>query len=215
MCFSATASFVSAGVVGAVGVACLVRAPDRRDLPIAALPFLFALHQAVEGVVWLAVRHDDATLRYWAAHVYLVFAWGLVPALVPAAVALVEPLGWRRAVLWAAAALGLAVGAFLLVVAFRTPIDVHVHQHGLVYEYHGPAKSSLTVAYVTASTASVFVSSHRVLQIFGAALVLGLVVTTALLVHEFVSVWCAFSAVASALLYVHVDRRRTSLRAHA
>ena len=207
MCFSATASFVSAGVIGAVGAASLARTPDRRDLPIAALPLLFALHQCVEGVVWVAVNHHELALRYAAAHAYLIFAWGLVPALVPTAVALVEPRRWRRVVLWCAAALGVLVGVSLLAVAFTKPIDVHVHQHALVYEYHGPARTPVTVAYIAASNASLFVSSHRMLKLFGGVLLVGMIASAFFRRHEFVSVWCAIAAVASAIIYVHVQRR--------
>lgn len=206
MCFSAWSSFASAGALGLIGTAALTRARPRRDVPVASLPLLFALHQAVEGLVWVAVRQREPTLRYWAAHLYLVFAWGLVPALVPAGVALVEPVPWRRSVLWAAAALGALVGTWLLLEAFRTPIDVHVREHRMAYEYQGPARDELIVAYVAASTASVFMSSRRWLRWFAFALAIGLAASVITSPHAFISVWCLFAAVGSALIYLHVIR---------
>jgi hypothetical protein len=66
MCFSATANFVGSGVLGAGGAATLTRVKHRRELLFAALPALFAVHQLIEGFVWLgldgilspAVAHD-------------------------------------------------------------------------------------------------------------------------------------------------------------
>lgn len=49
MCFSATASFVAGGVIGAVGIATLIHVRQLRAIPFAALPLLFALHQFIEG----------------------------------------------------------------------------------------------------------------------------------------------------------------------
>src|SRR6202044_3565146 len=55
MCFTATASFVASGVLGAVGVATLPQVKHRRELLFASLPVLFSVHQAIEGVVWLGL----------------------------------------------------------------------------------------------------------------------------------------------------------------
>ncbi len=66
MCFSATANFVGSGVLAAVGVVTLTKVKHRRELLFATLPTLFAIHQFIEGFVWLgldrvfspAVAHD-------------------------------------------------------------------------------------------------------------------------------------------------------------
>ena len=44
MCFSAEADFVSAAVIGAIGVATLSQVEKPREIPLAALPLAFALH---------------------------------------------------------------------------------------------------------------------------------------------------------------------------
>ena len=55
MCFSATANFVGSGVLGAVGVVTLTRVKHQRELVFASLPLLFAIHQFIEGFVWLGL----------------------------------------------------------------------------------------------------------------------------------------------------------------
>ena len=55
MCFSATANFVGSGALAAVGVITLTRVRHRRELLFASLPTLFAVHQFIEGFVWLGL----------------------------------------------------------------------------------------------------------------------------------------------------------------
>ena len=65
MCFSATANFVGSGLLGAVGVVTLTKVKHRRELLFAALPTLFAIHQFIEGFVWLGL---DGILSPVVAH---------------------------------------------------------------------------------------------------------------------------------------------------
>src|SRR5215469_1059603 len=66
VCFSATVNFAGSIVLGTAGVVTLTKVKHRRELLFAALPLLFAIHQFIEGFVWLgldgifslAVAHD-------------------------------------------------------------------------------------------------------------------------------------------------------------
>ena len=92
MCFSATANFVGSGVLGAVGVVTLTKVKHRRELLFAALPMLFAVHQFMEGFVWLGL---DGILSPAVAHdmgaAFMLYAQGLLPFLLPLSVLLFEP----------------------------------------------------------------------------------------------------------------------------
>ena len=87
MCFSATANFVGSGVLGAVGVVTLTRVKHRRELLFASLPVLFAIHQFIEGFVWLGL---DGILSPAVAHnmgaAFMLYAQGLLPFLLPLSV---------------------------------------------------------------------------------------------------------------------------------
>jgi hypothetical protein len=65
MCFSATADFAGSVVLGTVGVATLREVKDRRELLLAAMPSLFALHEFIEGFVWLGL---DGTVSQQLGH---------------------------------------------------------------------------------------------------------------------------------------------------
>ena len=92
MCFSATANFVGSGVLGAVGVVTLTKVKHRREVLFASLPVLFAIHQFIEGFVWLGL---DGILSPAVAHdmgaAFMLYAQGLLPFLLPLSVMLFEP----------------------------------------------------------------------------------------------------------------------------
>jgi hypothetical protein len=84
MCFSATANFVGSAALGAVGVVTLTRVKHRRELLFASLPLLFAIHQFIEGFVWLGL---DGTFSPAVTHnmgaAFMLYAQGLLPFLLP------------------------------------------------------------------------------------------------------------------------------------
>lgn len=92
MCFSATASFTSSAAVAVVGVATLARTQHKNEWLFAAVPLLFAWHQFNEGMIWLGLTGDLAfgNLPGWGL-VYMLYAQGLFPLLIPLSVWLIEP----------------------------------------------------------------------------------------------------------------------------
>ena len=101
MCFSAEADVAAGVVVGAIGFAALRRVGQKRELPLSSLPALFAGHQLSEAFVWWDVTgRASATTGRVALWVYMLFAYVVLPVLVPAAVLAVETTpvgagGWR------------------------------------------------------------------------------------------------------------------------
>ncbi len=97
MCFSAAANFVGSTALGAIGVVTLTKVKHRRELLFASLPILFAVHQFIEGFVWLgldgilspAVTHDMGAA-------FMLYAQGILPLLLPLSVLLFEPDGPGR-----------------------------------------------------------------------------------------------------------------------
>ena len=97
MCFSAQADVAAGIVVGAIGVSALRQVHRRRDLPLASLPVLFAGHQLVEALVWLDLTDRvSATSGRVALWLYMLFAYVVLPVLVPAAVLAVKTDAARR-----------------------------------------------------------------------------------------------------------------------
>ena len=84
MCFSAAANFVGSGVLATVGVVTLTKVKHRRELLFASQPTLFAVHQFIEGFVWLGL---DGILSPTVTHnmgaAFVLYAQGLLPFLLP------------------------------------------------------------------------------------------------------------------------------------
>jgi hypothetical protein len=115
MCFSATASFVAAGVTGMVGAAAVSRISQQSEMPLAAIPLFFAAQQAVEGALWLTLPlAPDGPVSTSLTYLFLLFAKVFWPFFVPFSVLLVESELIRRRILIALCAAGAAVAIFFL-----------------------------------------------------------------------------------------------------
>ena len=170
MCFSATASF-SAGAlllgIGALTLRSALATRQRRVLPFAAVPMLFALQQLIEGVIWLTFTEEAARLNAVMTHAYSFFSHVLWPVYVPAAVLLIEPAGWRRRALTAFVAAGAAVAAYLLYVLAALPIVSRpTGQHIEYVSPHFFAAVTMTL-YLLSTALSPLLSSHRMVVVFG------------------------------------------------
>ena len=207
MCFSATASFSAGVVLAGLGTLTLKAAHHRRELPFAAIPLLFAIQQLSEGVVWMTFRYNAPLLNALMTYVYSFFSHVLWPVYVPLAVLLIEPAGWRRRALLAFVAAGLAVGVYLLYVLIAYPVVSRpTGQH---IEYASPhffAAVAMTL-YLLATAVSPMVSTHRIVKVFGVLALMSFAAAYYFYARWFISVWCFFAALLSAVIYFHFALR--------
>ena len=208
MCFSATASFSAGAVLLGVGALTLRAARRPRELPVAAIPLLFAIQQLSEGVIWLTFRYDAPQLNAVMTHLYSFFSHVLWPVYVPVAVLLIEPPGWRRRALLVFVAAGVAVGAYLLYILAAFPIVSRpTGQHIEYVSPHFFALAAMTL-YLMSTTLSPFLSTYRTVKVFGGLALLSFVAVYGFYATWFISVWCFFAALLSALVYLHFVLRR-------
>ena len=217
MCFSATASFSAGAVLLGLGALTVKSSHRRRELPLAAIPLLFAIQQLTEGVIWLTFRHEAPLLNWVMTHLYSFFSHVLWPIYVPVAVLLIEPLRWRRTVLLGFVAAGLTVGVYLLQILLTFPVVSRpTGQH---MEYVSPHFFAATVMtlYLLAATVSPMFSSHRQVKLFGVLALMSFAAAYGFYATWFISVWCFFAALLSAVIYLHFTwqgrRNLASIRA--
>ena len=210
MCFSATASFSAGALLLGLGTLTLRSAlatRQRRALPFAAIPLLFAIQQLIEGVIWLTFRADAPLLNSVMTHAYSFFSHVLWPVYVPVAVLLMEPPGWRRRGLIAFVAAGVAVGAYLLFLLMAFPtISRLTGQHIEYVSPHFFAAVTMTL-YLLSTALSPLLSTHRMVVVFGALALLSFGAAYAFYATWFISVWCFFAALLSAVVYLHFGVR--------
>jgi hypothetical protein len=217
MCFSAAANFVGSTALGAVGVAALTKVKHRRELLFASLPILFAVHQFIEGFVWLgldgilspAVTHDMGAA-------FMLYAQGLLPFLMPLSVLLFEPdgAGRKRMLLFEPDGAGrkrmlpfLAVGTgttlYILWALTAFPTQVYVKGSSIVYINQATNNTAVAVLYVIATCGSLFFSKVRAMVLFGVANMAILLTVMAFKRYAFTSLWCAYAAVASLIILAY------------
>jgi hypothetical protein len=207
MCFSATANFVGSGVLGALGVVTLAKVKHRRELLFAALPSLFAIHQFIEGFVWLGLDGKlPPTVTHDMGAAYMLYAQGLLPFLLPMGVLLFEPNGKSRRRMVPFLVIGGATGLYILWALAAYPTEIYIRQNSIVYTNQGTGHMIIAILYVIATCGSLFFSKVRAMVIFGAANLVILLVVAAVKQYAFTSVWCAYAALASLIVLVYFWR---------
>jgi hypothetical protein len=212
MCFSATASFLAAGVIGSMGIAAVIRAKEPRELPLAVIPILFAVQQGIEGLLWLYLptAPEDSTSTF-LTYAFLFFAEVLWPVYAPMTAWIIEPEPRRRGLMVLCVAVGVGVAGDLLWSILSNPHPASILDGHIVYASAPRHLDVLSVAYLIATGVAPIASSHRTVRALGAIILIGSAVAFAFYWEAFVSVWCFFAAAASGAILFHFEvahRRR-------
>jgi hypothetical protein len=207
VCFSATANFVGSGVLGAIGVITLTKVKHRREILFATLPTLFAVHQFIEGFVWLGL---DGILSPAVAHdmgaAFMLYAQGLLPFFLPLSVLLFEPDAKSRRRMLPFLALGGATALYILWALTAYPTQVYIRGNSIVYINQATNNTAVALLYVIATCGSLFFSKVRTMVIFGGANLAIILVVMAVKRYAFTSLWCAYAAIASVIILVYFWR---------
>jgi hypothetical protein len=204
MCFSATANFAGSAALGAIGVVTLTKVKHRRELLFASLPTLFAVHQFIEGFVWLGLQ---GTLSPAVTHnmgvAFVLYAQGLLPFLMPLSIQMFEPNTPRRRAMIPFTILGGLTTLYMLWALEAFPLQIFVKQNSIVYVNAGTNYTTLAVFYIIATTFSLFFSKVPAMVLFGVANLVALLATMAVKRYAFTSVWCGYAAVASVIILAY------------
>jgi hypothetical protein len=207
VCFSATANFVGSTALAAIGVVTLTKVKHRRELLFAALPTLFAVHQFIEGFVWLGL---DGVLSKQVTHdmgaAYVLYAQGLLPFLLPLSVLLFESDVNSRRRMLPFAILGGGTTLYMLWALTAYPLQVYVVGNSIVYINQATNNTAVAVLYVIATCGSLFFSKIQSMVVFGAANLVILLTVMAVKRYAFTSLWCAYAAIASVIILAYFWR---------
>jgi len=211
MCFSAAANFVGSGALGAIGVVTLTRVKHRRELLFASLPILFAVHQFIEGFVWLGL---DGILSPRITHnmsaAFMLYAQGLLPFLLPLSVLLFEPDRKSRQRMMPFLIIGAGTSLYILWALIAYPLQVFIRGNSIVYINPATNNTTVAVLYVIATCGSLFFSQIKPMILFGAANLAILLIVMEVKRYAFTSLWCAYAAVASVIILAYFWRSHGS-----
>lgn len=211
MCFSPVASFVTAGVTGAIGLVCLSRTTSPRELPLAATPLIFAIQQVIEGALWLTLPSaPDGPTASGLTLAFLILAETFWPIFAPLAILMVEPRAARRPFMVFCLMLGSGLSGYLLWRLLTLPHAAAIVNHHVVYLSERQFSPPIAATYLIATSLPLLASSLRAVSALGAIILIGCVTAYFFYWEAFESVWCFFAAAASATLLYHFERARRS-----
>ena len=174
------------------------------ELLFAALPTLFAIHQFMEGFVWLGL---DGILSPVVTHdmgaAFMLYAQGLLPFLLPLSVLLFESDVSSRRRMAPFVLVGAGTALYMLWALITYPTQIYVEGNSIVYINQGTYNTALAALYVLATCGSLFFSKVRAMVVFGAANMAILLVVMAVKRYAFTSLWCAYAAVASVIILAY------------
>ncbi|HRD56205.1 MAG TPA: hypothetical protein PLC42_07405 [Parachlamydiaceae bacterium] len=209
MCFSETASLTAAAVLAVQGAASVHLAKRKKTLLLlGAIPLFFAVQQFAEGIIWHFFNQgwDIAGLARFASYVFLFFAFLIWPVAIPLSLWIAEPLKFRRKILLGFTVAGCTFAAYLFVSFFHLSITVENSGRSILYGeannyFSSETESFLKAIYMTLLMVPIFISSLRLIWLFGFLSLVSALIAHYFYHEAFTSVWCFFAALLSLVLY--------------
>jgi hypothetical protein len=210
MCFSASASFGAGVILTAAGVITRKKITSPEQEPFAAIPFLFAAQQFVEGFLWLSFNNPMAPWHLPATYLFLIFAQVVWPFWVPFAMLKLEQNPKRRKILLGLVGLGAMISIYLALCLIIYPVNSEVVGYHIGYTLSFPlAFTALSgVIYFIPTVLSPYVSSIKRMPILGMAIFCSYLFTKLYYKEHVISIWCFLAAILSTLVYFVLSARQ-------
>lgn len=205
MCFSAAASFLSSGILMIGGIATLTRLRSPRQRAFAFFPLIFALHQFIEGCLWLT-RSYDAPPGWveFLSHAFPFIAYVVWPALVPYAIDRFEEVPARKKLLLMCRAVGAALGIFFLYYIAKGPVTAVFVKQSIHYEFYFAFWISSQWLYGLSIIGATLISSHKIVNLFGIGLIIAYNIAKQFYLASYPSVFCHLAAWLSLIVFIEV-----------
>lgn len=214
MCFSPQASFGAAAVLTTIGVFTVKQVQEKRQLPFAIIPFLFAVQQFSEGVLWLTLgKPGEYQWQTGSAYFFLAFAQVVWPLWVPIAIAAVETNRLRKKIMISIAAIGILFSAMLCygLVFYHSYVNLDCYHIRYLLQFPDYMSKISIIAYPLCTIVPGLVSSFKRMRIMGILLALSLISVELIYTRVVISVWCFFAALLSVYVYFIIRGMRKTV----
>jgi hypothetical protein len=204
MCFSATVSFSASVGLSLLGIATIRQIASKRELLLASFPCLFALQQALEGIVWLGKTNSsfsqiDAIDAY--GYGFLLFATFIWLVLSPLSIYLLEEDSKKSKFLLGLTAVGLLLGIYLFSSIVDRGIKPEIFSGNLLYDLRFiPFYEVSKYIYLAIISLPFAIAQHSLLKLFSGLVIISFIFSQLFFQMTFVSVWCFFAAILSGFL---------------
>lgn len=205
MCFSMQASFASSLILFIISYLSFRKIRYQRQLLLVAIPFMFAIQQFAEGFVWASINYNwPLEFRNIFSYIFLFFAFGVWPSLLPLTVYVSEKNNIAKKILKILFYFGIVVSSALLFNLITSNLVVFADCSHIIYltkNFFSSYGSDL-LAYCIPVITPFFISTNNKIKIFGLLIFFSLLYTLYAYQVYLTSVWCFFAAVISSMVYI-------------
>ncbi|MEC7839085.1 MAG: DUF6629 family protein [Chlamydiota bacterium] len=215
MCFSAEASMSAAAVIGAIGYLTSKSTKEKRNILLAIVPFLFALQQFSEGIIWLTHKYNvsEPALLEFAKYFYLTFAFVVWPIFFPFAICFAEKIYSRKLVIGFLSLCGCILSLYFFSHVVGNDVNISIVNHSVQYNMTTPFPVDLWLiigVYSAIIFLPCFITSVKLMWSYGILLMVTWSISEYFYHNTFTSVWCFFSAILSAYMYIVIKANEKS-----
>lgn len=203
MCFSAQASFIASTGLITLGGASYIAA-KKEDKIIAAIPIIFGIQQAFEGIQWLFLNNGSSSI--FAGYVYLFFAFIVWPIYSPTFIYILDKK--NKEFIKKFIFLGIVVALYSIGISLTQPLSIQEVGRCVNYDFHYSLGWFLTTLYLIAVFGGFFASSSKILKLFGFLFAIFAVISWVFYKNNFVSIWCFFAAAVSSMFFVYIKFKK-------
>ena len=207
MCFSAEASFIVSGSLLVVSTVVIRKVKERKDYPVALIPLIFAMQQMIEGMLWISLMQGNLFMQFWLSNLYGVFVGIIWPVYVPFSIYCAETDSRRKKIIAYFGISGVSLALYTAFSLVSQPVTAEIIDHNIYYDHDIHAYPLIILLYLLATCTPFIVSSFRNLHLAGFVITLGFLIAFFIYTTTFVSIWCFFAAVASALILFYFTNR--------
>jgi len=141
MCFSANVSILTSGILALIGTISLKKIKTKIQIPLALIPYFFAMQQFSEGILWLTLKSNNVYIIGVAkcfTYIYLTFAFFFWPMWIPFSVYMIENEKVRKLLLRGMLVIGTFVGIYGLFFIIINGGKAQILDHHILYDVNIP-----------------------------------------------------------------------------
>ncbi len=209
MCFSPFASFTATAGLSLLSLISFRISQTREQKLLATVPLVFAIQQAIEGMIWLNAGQQHIITSMPLVYAFLFFAFLWWPTFIPLATMWSEKMSVApsreahavQLVQLLCSISGVITALFLAHGLFSKTTQAVIENHHIVY--NTPWMPTWAYAtYILATIIPLLISRMRYVWMLGLAAAASLAYSNHLYTNYTVSVWCFFAAVLSGIIII-------------
>lgn len=202
MCFSAPVSFAASAGLVTLGAATQSKLKGNERY-IVIIPYLFALQQFLEGLVWIFPAQTIF------GHGFLMFAFIVWPILIPALSYVIEQNNEIKKRLKIILGTGIVVAVYLLIILLTHPLTVSTQTNHIHYGIDFPYLTLTGIAYVGVIFGSLYLTTKTAYKFFGVLMFISALISLYIYTNDFTSTWCFFAALLSSLILIYAHKQKS------